>query len=79
MKQLQGTIIRVNDQRTAKVQVERQWMHPKYKKYVKRTKNYLVEIPSGLEVAVGDPVNLQACAPVSRTKFFVITEKRVIA
>ena len=74
MKQLQGTVIRVNDQRTAKVQVERQWMHPKYKKYVKRTKNYLVDIPSGIEVVAGNHVTLVPCAPVSKNKTLVITE-----
>ncbi len=76
MKQLQGIVIRVNDQRTAKVQVERQWMHPKYKKYVKRTKNYLVDIPSGMEVAAGNEVTLVPCAPVSKNKNLVITQKK---
>lgn len=76
MKQLQGIVVRVNDARTAKVEVARQWKHPVYKKYVKRTKNYLVDIPSGMEVTVGDEVTLTTCPPVSKRKTFVITEKK---
>lgn len=76
MKQLQGIVVRVNDTRTAKVEVSRQWKHPVYKKYVKRTKNYLVDVPAKLTVNVGDTVTLTSCAPVSKRKTFVITEKK---
>ena len=63
MKQLQGTVIRVNDEHTAKVEVSRQWKHPVYKKYVKRTKSYLADIPSGVSVRSGDEVPLwTSCA-----------------
>ena len=76
MKQLQGIVVRVNDEHTVKVEVARQWKHPVYKKFVKRTKNYLVDVPSGMELAVGDEVVMTSCPPVSKRKTFVITEKK---
>lgn len=76
MKQLQGIVTRVNDERTAKVEVARRWKHPVYKKFVKRTKNYLAHVPAEITVAVGDEVTLTSCPPVSKRKNFMITEKK---
>lgn len=76
MATLQGTIVRINDEHTAKVEVERMWKHPMYKKYVKRTKKYLVDVPKGMKLAVGDQVDITACRPVSKNKKFVISGKQ---
>lgn len=75
MKHMQGVVTRVNDERTAKIEVERRWIHPVYKKYFKRTKNYLVHIPENTSVAVGDLVMVESVAPISKTKKFIIIEK----
>jgi small subunit ribosomal protein S17 len=75
MKHMQGVVTRVNDERTAKIEVERRWIHPVYKKYFKRTKNYLVHIPENTSVAVGDFVMVESVAPISKTKKFIIIEK----
>ena len=72
---MQGVVTRVNDERTAKIEVERRWIHPVYKKYFKRTKNYLVHIPENTSVAVGDLVMVESVAPISKTKKFIIIEK----
>lgn len=76
MATLKGTITRVNDERTVKVEVERLWKHPMYKKYVKRTKNYLVDVPKGMKLAVGDKVEITGCKPISKNKKFVVSGKQ---
>lgn len=74
MKTMQGTVTRVIDAKTAKVEVARNWQHPVYKKYVKRTQNYLVD-STGYELAVGDTVVMAECRPLSRSKRFQVVEK----
>jgi small subunit ribosomal protein S17 len=76
MKTLTGIVTRVADVRTAKVEIARSWQHPLYKKYVKRTKSYLVDVPAEIKLEVGDEVTIQECAPVSKTKTFKVVEKR---
>jgi small subunit ribosomal protein S17 len=75
MKTMQGTVIRVIDPKTVKVEVSRSWQHPLYKKYVKRTKYYLCGMAEGLEVAVGEEVSIEACRPLSKTKHFMVVGK----
>lgn len=75
MKQLQGIVVKVIDPKTIKVEVERSWQHPVYKKYVKRTKQYLCGVTQGLEVVVGDRVTITESRPMSKLKTFLITEK----
>lgn len=74
MQKLQGVIIGLIDEKTAKVEVTRQWQHPMYKKYVKRTKNYLVDVPAKTKVEVGGKVEIASCRPVSKLKRFAIVE-----
>ena len=74
MKTMQGKVIKVIDAKTAKVEVARNWQHPVYKKYVKRTQNYLVDA-TGQTLAIGDEVVIAECRPLSRTKRFQIVEK----
>lgn len=74
-KSMQGTVVHVNDAKTAKVMVERNWQHPVYKKYVKRTKNYICGIADGLTLVEGDVVVMTEGRPLSKLKRFVITGK----
>jgi len=74
-KTLQGTVVNVIDTKTVKVEVERNWQHPIYKKYVKRTKNYLAHVADGMTLEVGDTVVMTESMPISKTKRFVVTEK----
>lgn len=75
MKSLQGIVVRVIDTQTVKVEVERRWQHPVYKKYVKRTKLYLCGVTAGMELAVGDRVGIAPTRPLSKRKTFLVTEK----
>ncbi len=74
MKTLIGTVAGLNTPKTAKVLVERQWQHPIYKKSVNRSKVYACHI-EGLDVAVGDHVEIAEHKPMSRTKHFIVTRK----
>lgn len=74
MKVMQGTVTSVKTAKTATVTVVRQWQHPVYKKYVKRTKKYACHIDT-VEVSEGDLVTITECRPISKTKNFVITAK----
>ncbi|MCD8484429.1 30S ribosomal protein S17 [Candidatus Woesebacteria bacterium] len=74
-KTIQGTVVNVIDNKTVKVVVERNWQHPIYKKYVKRTKNYLAHVADGMELEAGNVVVMTESQPISKTKRFVVTEK----
>lgn len=74
-KTLQGTIAHVVDDKTVKVVVERNWQHPIYKKYVKRTKSYLAHVADGMQLEEGNAVVMTESKPISKTKRFVVTEK----
>ncbi len=74
MKVLQGTITSLKTPQTARVLVERKWQHPLYKKFVKRSKNYLTHYTE-LELSVGDVVEIQECPPISKSKHFKVVAR----
>ncbi len=71
MQILTGTVTALPTTATAKVKVRRQWMHPTYKKTVRRDKTYACHIDRVL-AKVGDQVEIEPCRPISKTKRFVI-------
>jgi small subunit ribosomal protein S17 len=73
-KTLEGVVVKAAMQDTATVAVERYVKHPKYLKYQRRTKNYLVHNP-GNEAQVGDKVTIRETKPMSKLKHFVIVKK----
>ncbi len=74
MKTLNGIITSLAKEKTATVEVARQWKHPLYKKYVKRSKKYSAHIGE-LNLEIGDKVVIQESRPISKTKFFKVLEK----
>ncbi len=74
MKVMQGTVTSAKSMKTVTVTVVRQWQHPIYGKYVKRTKKYACHIDK-VEVKEGDIVTITECKPISKTKNFVVTAK----
>lgn len=69
-KILIGKIIEIGKMaKTIKVEVKTQRTHPLYKKVIKRSKNYLVDL-NGLEPAVGQTVRIQETRPLSKNKRF---------
>jgi small subunit ribosomal protein S17 len=68
---LRGTVVSTKMQDTCTVAVERYVKHPKYKKYQRRTKKYLVH-DAGNTAAVGDKVAIKEVAPISKRKRFTL-------
>lgn len=71
---LRGTVVKAAMQDTCTVAVERYVKHPKYKKYLRRTKKYLVH-DAGNTAAVGDAVAIKEVAPISKRKRFTIISR----
>jgi small subunit ribosomal protein S17 len=71
VKQLNATVISTKMKQSAVVVVETSWMHPLYKKIVKRAKKYLVE--NTQNAVAGDHVVIQETRPLSARKRFTIT------
>jgi len=70
---LAGTIVKASMQDTVTVAVTRYVQHPKYKKYIRRTKKFLVHAPGTAKV-VGDKVMITESKPISKRKHFVLIE-----
>lgn len=68
---LKGTVVATKMQDTCTVAVERYVKHPKYKKYLRRTKKYLVH-DAGNTATVGQRVSIQESMPISKRKRFVL-------
>lgn len=68
---LRGTVVAAKMQDTCTVAVERYVKHPKYKKYMRRTKKYLVH-DAGNTAAVGQKVEIKEVAPISKRKRFAL-------
>lgn len=71
-KTLQGVVVSSAAKDTAKVAVSRYVKHPKYGKYMKRTKNYLVH-DAGNTTEVGAKVTIRETKPISKNKHFEIS------
>jgi len=68
---LRGTVVKAAMKDTCTVAVERYVKHPKYKKYLRRTKKFLVHDAGNL-AQVGQKVEIKESRPVSKRKRFVL-------
>ena len=66
-RQLTGIVVGTNSEKTAVVAVTRRFLHPRYRKYVKRTKKYLVHDEHNT-CGMGDEVLIEECRPMSKRK-----------
>jgi small subunit ribosomal protein S17 len=74
MKHFSGTVKKVNNTKTAHVEIVTEWMHPKYLK--KRRFSKIFACHSEEVLSIGDEVMIVECKPLSATKFFeLITRK----
>lgn len=71
---LQGVVVSNKAAKTVIVKVERDVMHPVYRKYVKRHKKYAAH-DEGDVFNVGDVVRIVESSPISKTKTWVAQEK----
>lgn len=70
---LRGTVIASKMQDTITVAVERYVKHPKYKKFQRLTKKYLVH-DAGNTANVGSKVEIKEVAPISKRKRFTLVK-----
>lgn len=73
-KKLKGVIVSDAMDKTVVVSVDRFVKHPKYKKYVKKTKRYKAHDEKE-EYNVGETVIIQECRPLSKDKHFKVLSK----
>jgi small subunit ribosomal protein S17 len=66
---LRGTVVATKMTDTITVAVERYVMHPKYKKFMRRTKKFLVH-DAGNTAKVGMIVDIRETRPLSKRKCF---------
>ena len=64
---LQGKVTSNKAEKTIIVAVERQVMHPLYKKYYKSTKKFMAHDPEST-CNIGDVVKIKECRPLSARK-----------
>jgi small subunit ribosomal protein S17 len=66
---LRGTVVSTKMKDTITVAVERYVKHPKYKKYLRRTKKFLVH-DAGNTAKEGQLVDIRETRPISKRKHF---------
>lgn len=66
-KRFQGRVVSDRMQKTIRVQIERRFMHPIYKKTVRRTKDFFAHDETR-QAKVGDLVEIVETRPLSKLK-----------
>lgn len=64
---LEGNVVSAKNNKTITVLVERRFMHPMYKKYIKSTTKYTAHDEANA-AQEGDRVSIIECRPISKTK-----------
>lgn len=68
---LQGVVVSDKQDKTVVVSVERQVMHPVYKKFVKKSKKFAAHDENN-QYKVGDLVSIEECRPISKHKSWTV-------
>ena len=72
-KTFEGVVVKTAMKDTATVSVDRYVQHPKYKKFMRLSKKFLVH-DAGNTAAVGDKVTIRETRPISKRKHFIIVK-----
>jgi len=76
---LEGNVVSAKTDKTITVEVERRFMHPMYKKYIKSSSKYKAHDEANTHKE-GDRVSIIECRPISKTKrWTVVTGDEVTA
>lgn len=70
---LEGNVVSAKTDKTITVLVERRFMHPVYKKYVRTSDKYAAHDEQNM-FKEGDRVLIQECRPMSRSKRWTVVE-----
>jgi small subunit ribosomal protein S17 len=68
---MEGRVVSDKTNKTVTVLVERRIMDPLYKKFIRRTKKYTAHDEANA-FRTGDVVKIEECAPISKTKRFMV-------
>jgi small subunit ribosomal protein S17 len=68
---LEGTVTSDKMDKTVTVLVERRYMHPVYKKYVRKSAKYAAHDENGT-FKTGDKIQIIECAPISKRKRWTV-------
>jgi len=68
-----GLVVADKSSQTIKVQIEGIVQHPKYKKYIKRSRTFMVH-DAEEQCKLGDLVRIEECRPISKLKKWVVRE-----
>jgi small subunit ribosomal protein S17 len=70
---LEGRVVSDKMQKTVTVLIERKVKHPVIGKVITRSRKYHAHI-EGLSAAIGDLVQIEECAPISKTKAWRVSK-----
>ena len=71
---LTGRVTSDKMDKTVTVLVNRRVMHPLYKKFIRRSKNYAAHDEQNL-CKIGDVVRIEECRPISKRKTWLVVER----
>lgn len=72
-KIFEGIVVSLKMQNTAVVKVPRRFVHPLYKKVLKKSKKIKADT-AGISLAIGDKVRIGEIRPLSKEKSFKVLE-----
>ncbi len=72
-RRLKGVVVSTKMQKTIGVRVDTIKKHPRFKKYIRRSKKYLVHDPFE-DAKEGDIVLIEECRPISKRKHFKLVK-----
>jgi len=71
---LTGRVTSDKMNKTVTVLVDRRVMHPLYKKFIRRSKNYAAHDELNA-CKIGDTVRIEECRPISKRKTWLVVER----
>jgi small subunit ribosomal protein S17 len=71
---LSGRVTSDKMDKTVTVSVDRRVMHPLYKKFLRRSKNYAAHDELN-QCKIGDAVRIEECPPISKRKTWTVIER----
>ena len=71
---LTGRVTSDKMDKTVTVLVDRRVMHPLYKKFIRRSKNYAAHDEANV-CKIGDAVRIEECRPISKRKTWIVVER----
>ena len=74
-REFQGLVVSDKSEKTVVVEIETLVKHPKYKKFIKRTRKFAAHDEKN-DYKVGDTVTIQECRPISKRKTWKVMSSK---